>query len=188
MADRAPVAGAPRVRVWDRPVRLLHWLLLASVTAAWLTTLALSGLHRTAGYAALGIVAARVAWGFAGSRHARFGAFVRGPSVTARYAASLLARREPRYLGHNPLGGWMVIALLACVAGLGVTGWLYTQTDLFFGDPWMEGVHTALAWLLLALAALHVAGVIFTSLRHRENLVRAMVDGQKPAAGPGDIA
>jgi cytochrome b len=180
--------GATRVPVWDRPVRLLHWLLAAAVAAAWLTTLGLSGFHRATGYVAAAVVVARIAWGFAGSRHARFRAFVRGPAATAAYAARLRAGREQRYLGHNPLGAWMVIALLACVAALGLTGWLYTSTDYFFGEPWLESLHAVLAWLLLGLIALHLAGVAFTSRRHRENLVRAMVDGAKPAPRPGDIA
>ena len=81
----------------------------------------------------------------------------------------------------------MVLALLACVAALGTTGWLYTATDLFWGEAWLESLHAILAWLLLALVAMHVAGVVFTSLRQRENLVRAMVDGAKPAPQPGDI-
>ena len=180
--------GAPRVPVWDRPVRLLHWLLLAAVATAWLTTLGFTQFHRAAGYAAAAVVAARLAWGVVGSRHARFAGFLRGPRAAAAYALALAKGRAPRYLGHNPLGAWMVVALLACVAALGLTGWLYTRTDLFFGEPWLESLHAALAWLLLGLVALHIAGVAFTSWRHRENLVRAMVDGTKPAARSGDIA
>ena len=157
------------------------------VAAAWLTSLAVQRWHEPIGYAALGIVAARIAWGFLGGRHARFASFVRGPAATAAYAGCVLARREPRYLGHNPLGGWMVLALLACVGALGVTGWLYAATDMFWGEAWLERLHAMLAWLLLAFIAVHVAGVLFTSLRHRENLVRAMVDGAKPAPQPGDI-
>ncbi|MDB5857999.1 MAG: cytochrome [Ramlibacter sp.] len=179
--------GAPRVPVWDRPVRLLHWLLVGAVAAAWLTTLGLAGFHRAAGYGAAAIVVARIAWGFLGNRHARFSRFVLGPAATAAYAARVLAGREPRYLGHNPLGAWMVVALLACVAALGLTGWLYTSTDLFFGEPWLEDLHAILAWLLLGLIALHVAGVAFTSLRYRENLLRAMVDGAKPPPRGGDV-
>jgi cytochrome b len=96
-------------------------------------------------------------------------------------------RREPRYLGHNPLGAWMVLALMGCVIGLALTGWLYT-TDRFFGDETVDAVHQVLAWTLLALIAAHLLGVIFTSLRHRENLVRAMFDGRKPAPRETDIA
>lgn len=188
MAPARDATSDARVPVWDAPVRLLHWLLVASIAGAWLTTLGLSRWHEPMGYAAASIVAVRVAWGFVGTRHARFASFVRGPVATLAYAGRLLARREPRYLGHNPLGGWMVVLLLACVAALGMTGWLYTATDLFWGEAWLERLHAQLAWLLLALIAVHVAGVVFTGLRHRENLVLAMVDGAKPAPRPGDIA
>ncbi|WP_427911830.1 cytochrome b/b6 domain-containing protein [Ramlibacter sp. MMS24-I3-19] len=188
MASPGAKALEDRVAVWDTAVRCLHWLLVATVAIAWLSSLALLGWHEPAGYAAAAIVAARVAWGFTGSRHARFASFVRGPAAVAAYGRRVLARRERRYLGHNPLGGWMVLALLACVGALGVTGWLYTATDLFWGEAWLERVHAALAWLLLALIALHVAGVVFTSLRQRENLVRAMVTGAKQAPGADDAA
>lgn len=184
-----PRAAAAKARapVWDAAVRWLHGLLVATVAGAWLTSLGVLRWHEPAGYAAAGIVAARIAWGFFGGRHARFASFVSGPAATAAYARGVLGRREPRYLGHNPLGGWMVLALLACVCALGVTGWLYTATDLFWGEAWLERLHAVLAWLLLALVAAHVAGVVFTSLRHRENLLRAMVDGSKRAPQPGDI-
>lgn len=181
-------ASGARVPVWDGVVRSLHWLLVATVAGAWLTSLALLHWHEPIGYAALGIVAARTVWGFVGGSHARFANFVHGPAATGAYARAVLWRREPRYLGHNPLGAWMALALLACVAALGFTGWLYTGTDRFWGEAWLEGLHAILAWLLLVLVAVHVGGVVFTSWRHRENLVRAMVDGAKPAPQPGDIA
>ncbi len=176
----------PPHKVWDLSVRLLHWALMVVVATAWLSTLGSFRAHEPAGYAALGIVVARLAWGFAGSRYARFSQFVRAPNRTLGYAAQLWAGREPRYLGHNPLGGWMVLALLGCVAGLGITGWLYS-TDAFWGTAWLDQLHGALAWLLLALAALHVAGVAFTSWRHRENLMRAMLTGNKASPGAGDV-
>ncbi len=183
---------ATRVRVWNRPIRLLHWGLAFSAGGAWLTTVAAVGWHQPVGYAALLLTVLRVAAGLGGcwalrvGRYARFTQFVRSPGATARYVRLLLQRREPRYIGHNPLGGWMTLALLACVAGLGLTGWLYT-TDRFWGDETVERIHQALAWALAMLAALHVGGVLFTSWRHRENLVRAMVDGRKRAPAGDDI-
>lgn len=181
------------MRVWDAAVRMLHGTLVASVSVAALGLLGWgSTWHEAAGWVAVAAVALRVAWGFvagAGSRHARFGDFVRSPPATWRYLRLLLAGREPHTVGHNPLGGWMVLALLATVALLGLTGWLYT-TDAFWGDETVERIHRALAWALLALVALHIAGVSFTSARQRENLVLAMVTGRKrtrPAADPGDV-
>lgn len=177
------------MRVWDRLVRLLHWTLVGSIALAWISTLGLGIVkwHEPAGYVALAVVALRVLWGFAGGPYARFVQFVRGPSATLRYTAQVAAAREPRYVGHNPLGGWMVLTLLLCVAAACVTGWLYT-TDMFWGEEWVDRLHQALAWAILVLAALHVGGVVFTSIRHHENLVAAMFSGNKRPASGDDVA
>lgn len=172
--------------VWDRPVRLFHWALVLTVSSAWWTGGHTDGWHENLGYAVAAIVAARVAWGFRGGAYARFAQFVRSPAATWAYARSVQAGRAARYLGHNPLGGWMVLALLGCVGALCLSGWLYT-TDLLWGYGWLYWTHFVLGWLLVALVTLHLAGVLFTSWQHRENLVRAMVTGRKPAPGPHDV-
>jgi cytochrome b len=174
------------VKVWDRAVRALHWALVGAVALAALSTLALPGAHKPAGYVALAVVVLRGVWGGVGSRYARFVQFVRGPRVTLRYLGLLAAHREPRYLGHNPLGGWMVVALMACVSGLALTGWLYS-TDAYWGSEAVEDAHRALAWALLGLVSVHVAGVLFTSWRQRENLVAAMFSGVKCEPQEHDI-
>jgi len=181
-------AAGPRstVAVWDGLVRVAHWSLVAAIAAAWLSRKA-GAIHEWTGYAALGIVAARLAWGLLGSRYARFSQFVRAPAATLAYARQVAERREPRYLGHNPLGACMIVALIATVALVAGTGWLYT-TDAYWGVKWVEELHEGLSNLLLALIALHVAGVAFSSMRHRENLVAAMFTGRKRAPAPGDIA
>ena len=176
----------PRMKVWDRTVRVLHWVLVLSVAVAWLSTLRFVDLHQPVGYVTLAVVLLRGVWGFVGGRYARFKQFVRSPRATLVYLRQLLQRREARYIGHNPLGSWMILALMGCVSGLGLTGWLYT-TDRFWGDALVGDLHHALAWALLGMIAVHVVGVIFASVRHRENLVRAMVDGSKPSAQPLDI-
>jgi cytochrome b len=170
--------------VWDLAVRVLHWSLVLTVAAAWLTRHSPGRWHEWLGYATLAIVAARVAWGFLGRGHALFSDFVRGPRGTVAYARDVFAGRELRYLGHNPLGGWMAVALLAMVVLVGVTGWLYT-TDRFWGVPWVEELHETLSDVLFAFVGLHILGVVFTSRRHRENLVASMLHGRKregPAA------
>ena len=179
MTAQAPSAGR-MLRVWDAAVRILHWSLVLSVAAAWLTRHSRGSWHEWLGYAALAVVAARLAWGFAGAGYARFSDFVRPASVTAAYARDVLAHREARFLGHNPLGGWMVVALLALVALVGATGWLYT-TDRYWGVEWVEELHETLSDVLFAFVGLHIAGVVFTSVRHRENLVAAMLHGRKRA-------
>lgn len=184
--SEAPRASEATVRVWDPVVRVGHWLLVASVALAWFTHEGGGGWHEWIGYAALAIAVLRVGWGFVGPRHARFGSFVRSPSETMAYAKSVTGHREPRHLGHNPLGGWMIVALLAMVIAVGASGWLYT-TDRFWGVEWVEELHEALAEALLLLVALHVGGVVFSSHRHRENLAGAMIHGRKRAPGPRDV-
>lgn len=166
------------VRVWDPLLRVLHWGLVISVALAWWAGESRLALHARVGYMALAIVVVRTVWGLFGSRHARFSDFVHGPRAVLGYAKRIAGGREERHLGHNPLGGWMVVLLLACLAVVCVSGILYT-TDAFWGVEWVEETHRASAWTLVGLIALHVAGVIFTSLRHRENLVAAMFSGRK---------
>lgn len=166
------------VRVWDPFVRVFHWSLVVCIAVAWATGDELERLHEAVGYAAVGLVGARLVWGLIGPRHARFASFVRRPSEIGRYLRDVLAGRESRYLGHNPAGGAMILALLGTILGLGLTGWLST-TNAFWGAEWLEEVHEGLANLLLLLIALHVAGVLFTSLREGQNLVRSMFTGMK---------
>jgi len=175
----------PTYRVWDPLVRTLHWTLALSVALAWLTKEGGGVWHEWIGYVSLAAVGLRVAWGWSGSRHARFSAFVRSPGETLRYLRRVLARSEPRHLGHNPLGGWMIVALIVNVVLVGASGWLYT-TDAYWGVEWVEDLHDALATSLLTLAALHVTGVVLTSVRHRENLAGAMVHGRKRPPEGGD--
>jgi cytochrome b len=167
-------------------VRLLHWTLAASMLVSFATHENVGKVHEWAGYVALAAASVRVVLGFAASGYWRFGQFVRGAGATLAYARSVWQHKELRYLGHNPLGGWMVLVMLADAIGAGVTGWLST-TDRFWGIAWVADLHGALGDLLPVLVALHIGGAIFTSWRHRENLVAAMLHGRKPAAGPEDV-
>ena len=178
---------AREIRVWDPLVRIFHWSLVASFATAWLTAESWDQVHEWAGYMAGALVAFRLVWGLVGPRYARFGQFVRSPAGVRAYLHAMLRRREPRYIGHNPAGGAMVVALLLAMAGTATTGWMLTL-DAFWGSGLVQGVHETLANLLLVLVGLHVLGVIYASLRHGENLVRAMIHGRKQAPGPEDIA
>jgi cytochrome b len=175
------------VRVWDPLVRTFHWSLVGLFGFAFLTGDELQTPHEIAGYTIAALVGLRTVWGLIGSRHARFSSFLYGPGAVAGFLRDTLRMRARRYLGHNPAGGWMVIALLLAVAAISGTGFMMT-TDAFQGVEWVEDLHEASAFAALGLAALHVAGVIVASLEHGENLIRAMVTGRKRAPGPGDIA
>ena len=210
MTETLAAGGAgPTVPVWDPVVRVFHWGLVAAVATAWLAADEIQPVHEIAGYAVVGLLAVRLVWGFAGGRHARFGRFVRGPRVTARYLGDMLRGRERRHLGHNPAGAAMIVALLLSLGGTALTGWLAAGADRMADLPGVtdtaraedggrdhggrreepvEDLHEPLANLTLLLVALHVGGVALASVRHRENLVRAMVTGRKRAPGPGDVA
>lgn len=177
----------PSIRVWDPFVRIAHWTLVLTVAGAWLTQEGGGRWHEWLGYAALAIVIARVAWGWVGPAHARFSRFVRSPAATLHYAQRLMNHAEPRHIGHNPLGAYMIILLVLMVILISVSGWLYT-TDAFWGIEWVEDLHEALSDALIALVTVHVAGVVFTSIRQRENLVGAMLHGAKRPAAENDVA
>lgn len=166
------------VRVWDPVVRLFHWSLVAAYLLAWTSGEGMDALHRNAGYVIVSLLALRVLWGFAGTRHARFSDFVYKPSTVVSYAWNFARLRPDRYVGHNPVGGVMVMAMLLvlallCASGIAMTIGPYQQFE------WMEEAHEALANLSLLLVGLHLAGVMASSWMHRENLVRAMVTGRK---------
>jgi cytochrome b len=171
-------AATPTIRVWDRFVRLFHWSNAILVVAALLFT-DRKWLHEDIGYVVAVLVALRIVWGLVGPGYARFSDFVAGPRAVGRYLRSVAAGRPRRYLGHNPLGGAMVVALLALLVVTCVSGWMST-TDRWFGVPWVDHLHHISGHLILVLAILHVGGVVLSSVLHRENLVLAMFTGRKP--------
>lgn len=168
------------VEVWDPLVRVFHWSLAALVAVAFATGDEVEAVHVAAGYGVVGLMAVRIAWGFVGTRHARFSDFVASPGTVVAYLRDMLRFRAPRHLGHNPAGGAMIVALILLVAVTGATGIMMTS-DAFWGAEWVEDVHEAFAHLTLVFAGLHVAGVIVSSLAHGENLVKAMITGRKRA-------
>jgi cytochrome b len=173
-----------KVLVWDVPTRVFHWLLALSFTGAFLTAESerYRDIHVMLGYTVLGLVAFRLAWGLIGTRYARFWSFAYGPRSVLTYVKSLFTRSPQYHLGHNPAGSWAVHALLALSVLAGASGYA-TYNEI--GGRWMEDVHEALANTLLGVVFVHIAGVLVSSLLHRENLVRSMLTGYK-SAKPGD--
>lgn len=173
-----PAAVAATVKVWDPFVRLFHWSLASLFLIAYLTGDEIEKVHIVAGYTIGGLVALRIIWGFVGPKHARFANFVRSPRVVLAYLRDVALLRAPRYLGHNPAGGAMIVALLVMLAITAVTGFSLT-TDAFWGLRWVKEVHEVFANLTVGLVVLHVLGVVVASFEHKENLVTAMVTGRK---------
>jgi cytochrome b len=189
-------ASPRQILVWDLPTRVFHWTLAALVVFSVVTGKVGGNAityHMWSGYAILALVAFRLAWGFVGGRHARFASFVRGPAAVIAYAKGLATGRHIPHLGHNPLGGWSVVALLAVLllqAGTGffVDDEIATQGPL---NKYVSGatasllttIHRVNAKVLFVLVGVHVAAVLFYLVAKRENLVRPMVHGRKAWQG-----
>lgn len=183
-------------KVWDLPTRVFHWLLAVLIllqygTAEW-HWLNMQW-HVRFGYATLALLLFRVMWGFVGSQTSRFSDFVRGPRRAWAYTRDLLANKAGFNIGHNPLGGWSVLAMLACLLVQAITG-LFTSNRRHteFG-PW--AAHVPEAWVrsltevhqinqnvLLILIGIHVAVVLGYWIGKDENLIGPMLHGRKPLA------
>jgi len=187
------------VKVWDPLVRAFHWILVIAFFTAYFTEDDFLTLHVYAGYTVLGLILLRLIWGFVGGRYARFSSFVTRPRVAWQYFKDAVLLRAKRYIGHNPAGGAMIVILLislllTTVTGLAaygasesagpLAGWLGHIGES--GEDFIKEVHEFFANFTVFLVVIHVGGVIFESLAHRENLVRSMVNGYKPADHQGD--
>ena len=180
----ATATANPRTLIWDTPVRVFHWLMVLSFAGAYLTAESERWrlLHVSLGYTLGGLVAFRILWGLMGTKHARFASFVRGPAAIVRYLRSLLSAEPQHHVGHNPAGALAIVLLLLSSVAIVISGWsVYNEV----GGDWLEDLHEGAANFMLALVAVHVAGVVVSSWLHRENLVRAMVTGKKDCA-PGE--
>jgi cytochrome b len=191
-------AAPATARVWDAPVRIVHWGLVLLVGGAWFTAeTGRMDLHRWCGYGVLGLAAFRVYWGFAGSESARFANFLRGPKAVAAYARTLGRRAPSESAGHNPLGAWSVAALLAVLVAEVALGLFAVDVDGIESGP-LSGLvdfdagrlaaqlHQAAFTALQALVVLHLAAVVFYLAYKRQDLVGPMISGRRRfAADPG---
>lgn len=173
-------AVAHEVKVWDLFVRIFHWSLASLFAVAWMTGegSAWISVHTVAGYAIAGLVGLRVLWGLVGPKTARFTNFVYRPSSVLRYVKDVASGTAPRFLGHNPAGGAMIVALLVMLAITCITGYA-AMVDAFSARHWLKEVHEAAVNVTILLIIGHLAGVIFSSFTHGENLIKAMITGKK---------
>ena len=183
-----------QIKVWDLAVRLFHWTLVTSFFIAYITEDDWLDIHVLAGYTIAALITFRLLWGLVGTRHARFSDFVRPPREVISYLKDMVTFKSKRYIGHNPAGGAMVVALLlslliTVITGLSVYGAeemagpfsvFFANAPDFIGNVFEE-LHEFFANLTLFLVAFHVAGVILAGLLHGENLVRSMLNGKKRA-------
>ncbi len=179
-------AGPRPIRLWDLPTRIVHWAMALLVPFSWWTgDTGQMERHRFSGYLLLGLLLFRLIWGFSGSAPSRFAAFVKGPAAVWRYVRGGAAQ----VAGHNPLGGWSVVAMLSALAlqiGLGLFS---VDEEGFESGPFahllafdtsrtVESLHEKLFWVLVGLIVLHIAAILWYLLVRRDNLVSAMITGR----------
>jgi len=201
-----------KIYVWDLLVRIFHWSLVLFFLVCYLTGEELDLIHAYTGYIILALVAFRIVWGLTGTRHARFSDFICSPAKTITYLKTLVTGKVKKHIGHNPLGGWMVVALLSSLL---LTGWSGLKIYGIEGygplaspnpvaatsltqeahddddsktykheidketEEFWEEIHEFMANFTVLLVLLHVAGVIFSSIKENQNLIRAMITGYK---------
>ncbi len=185
------------VRVWDAPTRLFHWLIAVLVAAAYATwRLNWMFWHARVGEALLALLIFRLLWGFFGSETARFSRFVASPRTAARYLSHWLRPEPDRQVGHNPVGGWMILILLFLLLAETLTG-LYVANDVADVGPLtevtpapvanaIEALHAIFWDILLAAIALHVLAILAYAVAKGQNLLRPMITGVKllPQSSP----
>ena len=169
-----------RTLVWDVPTRVFHWLLVLSFSGAFLTaeTERYRDIHVVLGYTLLGLIAFRLLWGFFGTRYAKFRSFLFKPREIVAYLKSIFHGKPVHYVGHNPAGSVAIWLLLMLGILSGVSGVVLFQD---VGGDVMEELHEATSNAMLVIVFIHIAGVVVSSLMHRENLVRSMITGFKSA-------
>ncbi len=185
-----------RIKLWDLPVRLTHWTFVLLMPALWWTWKSEQmALHVKLGYLALGLVVFRLVWGLFGPTTARFASFVKGPRAVGGYLRTLFSKGGEPIVGHNPVGGWSVVALLLLLAGVVGTGLFTEDTDGSNSGPLNAFIHGDLSdgmahWhhllfnVLLGFIALHICAIAFYAVVKRENLVGPMVTGRRDMAAP----
>lgn len=165
-------------KVWDPFVRVFHWSLVVLFTANAVVLDDDTKMHQWVGYAILGLVVARIVWGFIGTKYARFSSFPPSIRASVDQLTDIVTGRRQAHIGHTPLGGLMIFNLLATLLVIGLSGYLMT-TDMFWGVEWPEELHeAAVTWAEVSIL-LHIGAVIFESFRTRVNLPRAMITGTK---------
>ncbi|MCW5622006.1 MAG: cytochrome b/b6 domain-containing protein [Burkholderiales bacterium] len=181
-----------RMRVWDLPVRVFHWMLVILIATSWISA-EIGGnamqIHQWSGLTVLMLILFRIAWGFFGGTHARFSSFVRSPAAAVRYGIGLIRGSREFHPGHNPLGGWMVMALLLSLLIQAGTG-LFANDDIMLEGPLaarvsketsdlLTVIHEVNFNVLLGLIAVHILAALFYLVVKRENLILPMITGDK---------
>jgi cytochrome b len=177
------------IKIWDLPLRIFHWLLVACFFIAYLTEDELLDIHVWAGYLLMALIIFRLMWGFVGNQYARFSSFICSPAKSLAYLKTVFTLSSSRYLGHNPAGSAMIVMLLISLLMTVISGVIVYAADQNLGplagyvgssqEKLWEEIHEIAANFTLLLVVIHVMGVLFESFIHRENLAKSMWNGYK---------
>jgi cytochrome b len=183
------MASTKLIKIWDLPIRIFHWLLVAGFFVAYITEEELLTVHVWAGYLVLGLLIFRLLWGFVGNDYARFAIFLCSPAKSYAYLKDAIALKSKRYLGHNPAGAAMIVLLIISLFMTVISGLVVYAADQNLGplagmigtsnEKLWEEIHEIAANFTLLLVVAHVVGVAFESVIHGENLVKSMWNGYK---------
>jgi cytochrome b len=200
--SEATPSETQRVRVWDLPTRTFHWLLAVLVVASIVSARLGGGAmiwHMRFGYVIFTLLAFRLVWGFVGGHWSRFATFVYAPATSLRYLRGASLPHEHHHVGHNPLGAWSVFALLGVLAAQVATG-LVADDEISNNGPLLKYVSSATSslathwhkrfgqWIIITLVVLHIGAIVFYWRRRRQNLVAAMLHGDKQLAADAPAA
>ena len=177
-----------RILVWDLPTRLFHWLLSIFLIVCWATALlgeddpTLFSAHMILGIVVGAMVLCRIIWGFIGTRHARFSTFVINPQALINYLAGAMTGSDKKWIGHNPASSYAIFTMLTLVLTTVVSGLMMSG-----GSESSEEIHELSSYALMAAVVIHITGVLWYSIRHRENITMSMVSGYKEGS-PAEAA
>lgn len=184
------------IKVWDIPLRIFHWLLVAGFSVAYITEEDFLNIHIWAGYLVIGLLIFRLIWGFIGNEYSQFKNFLCSPAESFAYFKQVLTRTNKRYIGHNPAGAAMIVMMLVSILITSLTGLVLLEVisipigaqinsgflkwimESGYGHS-VEEIHEFFANFSVFLVVAHIAGVVFESISHKENLGRAMMTGEK---------
>lgn len=167
------------VKLWDPLIRLFHWSIAGIVLANYFLNEEGDDWHQWLGYVAVAWLSVRFIWGFIGRGAARWSDFFpTRANLTAHITA--LVKKEPYHrMGHSPLGGLVMILMMLCILLLGMTGFMMAEIDYFWGEDWVENLHSWIANSLIALVSIHIFAALFESYRLKENLPLSMITGKR---------
>ena len=169
-----------RFLVWDLPVRLFHWLLVAGLFGAVIIVYGFGDhspqfpYHALFGLTIVLMVVLRIIWGIAGTRYAKFSSFLYGPGKVIGYLKDVFTNGSTSYTGHNPGSSWAIYIMLICILMLGITGYRMGQ-----GAKGVKDFHEFFATLLLVTVGAHILGIIVHTIRKKENITASMIHGKK---------